>query len=306
MSEDGSLASIGLGSRIDIYHFHSPWPSRWKLKELSDLESQKLSFSQDQNRRMLIIARRATTGKVTMEIYDLRGTRIWSISMNRNEYLGGGDDFGLSSVLHNGATGIAVVTAFTSIPYEIFHSTITGLNLQPQGWNIQVFRLQGAAQSPSGKYIVLVDATYMLFRLDTDSNRVEKGMRLSRRRLSASSGDDLMAIAMPNENTIHTFWVEGGKMVLTTITWNGRDTRLERRIIPDIDYRMAGPPDEGSVREAEGSVHEAEGSVHEAVGSVHEAVGSVHEAVGSVHEAEGELASVEMEATSLSELGAYA
>ena len=83
--------------------------------------------------------------------------------------------------------------------------------------------------------MALADVTNKVFRVNMARGYVVREVQLKRRRLSADSKDDLMAIAMPDDNTVHTFWVEGGKMILTTIREGERD-RIRR--FSRIEYRV--------------------------------------------------------------------
>jgi hypothetical protein len=107
------------------------------------------------------------------------------------------------------------VTAFINKPYTVINSKLR--RSDPTGWKLlkNKTKLQGAAQSPSGSVFALVNAHGTLYRLDLSMNEVTEVAKFDRKH--SAEGTRPMAIAMPDDHEIHTFWIEGREMVLKTI-----------------------------------------------------------------------------------------
>jgi hypothetical protein len=54
---------------------------------------------------------------------------------------------------------------------------------------------------------------------------VEKEVQLEHNHVRVRSEDDLMSITMPDDDTVLTFWVERGEMILTTIRGDQKNAR---------------------------------------------------------------------------------
>jgi hypothetical protein len=90
--------------------------------------------------------------------------------------------------------------------------------LELKGWSRDaVYKFQAAAQSPSGSIFTLADAYGQLYTLDTGTCHITEGSKLLHR-CSAKSRDDMMAMAMPDDNTVYACWNEDEKIVLATVT----------------------------------------------------------------------------------------
>jgi hypothetical protein len=72
-----------------------------------------------------------------------------------------------------------------------------------------------------------------------ETKLVVEEVQLERNHVQVGSEDDLMSIAMPEDNTVHTFWVKRrakhGEMILTTIRGDWTDARPKPRPVPNIE-----------------------------------------------------------------------
>jgi hypothetical protein len=81
-------------------------------------------------------------------------------------------------------------------------------------------QIQCAAYSPSGLKLTFVNDKNEIFSAQRHSDatwHVKKMTSLRPARKPIVMRKDMMTIAMPNEDTIHLFWIKGEEWVLTTI-----------------------------------------------------------------------------------------
>lgn len=254
MSRDDSYVAIGFGSSVticDLSDLQNCKGVSWNLGQLRGLESQRLDLSPEK----VTTARRALSGRISLESCDLSRLGTWTaitnlrcfpVSVPEDEApssrepsptpLGGADDFGLSSVLYNETSRGTVVTAYTSTRYSVFNST--GFK-----WKAKNCKLQGAAQGPLGKFVIIADASYRLFRINMQRSLVDNEVSLNYDHLQIRSEDDLMSIAMPDDDTVHTFWIRRGDMILTTISGDWTNASLKKRSVPMTNIVTHEEPD---------------------------------------------------------------
>jgi hypothetical protein len=113
------------------------------------------------------------------------------------------------------------MTAFTGkTPPALF--SLQSRNYQLLDWKSHRHlgtQIQCAAYSPSGLKLILVNDKNQIFSVQrrSDAWRVEEIANRQRVRKPIVTREDMMAIAMPNEDTIHIFWIKGKEWVLETI-----------------------------------------------------------------------------------------
>jgi hypothetical protein len=129
-------------------------------------------------------------------------------------------------VFYDSNKNYAIVTAFINKSYYAVQSESADFELT--GWSRDaVYKFQGAAQSPSGSKFTLADRYGQLYTLDTRTCHITEGKKLSHR-CSANSRDDMMAIAMPDDNTVYACWNEDGKIVLAAVTEGRKEVDILR------------------------------------------------------------------------------
>jgi hypothetical protein len=212
-----------------------------------------ISFSRDGTE--VITAVRDSQGAVRLSVCDEGGREIWSradrstLSMVSRVLLMPGcldtyhlantyplqatdNQLGLSSVFYDKNTDHAIVTAFINKSYHVVQSKSDSLELK--GWSRDlVYKFQAAAQSqsPSSSIFTLADAHGQLYTLNTRTRHIAERLKLPHR-CSANSRDDMMALAMPDDNTVRACWNEDGKIVLATVLQ--RQSKVDTRRIHSL------------------------------------------------------------------------
>jgi hypothetical protein len=123
------------------------------------------------------------------------------------------------------------MTAFINESYYIIQSDGKSLSFNGSEER-QEYKIQAAAQAPSGSIFTVVDTYGHLFRHD---NLNKSRIHLA----SLGNGfpgrpENMMAISMPNEDITHAFWIEQGQMMFATIRGDGKVLRRSVNIIVDV------------------------------------------------------------------------
>jgi len=132
-----------------------------------------------------------------------------------------GSDFGLTSVLYDNSSNHACITAFTrKTPPVLFSLQNCAHRLLDKGYHSHLgTEIQCGAHCPSGSKLVLVNNRNEIFtvRRHPDARWHVDKMKVNLKRKQIAKREDMMAIAIPNEDIIHLFWIEGGEWRLKTI-----------------------------------------------------------------------------------------
>ncbi|KAH0542302.1 hypothetical protein FGG08_003329 [Glutinoglossum americanum] len=225
MSRNGKYVGLALGKKVlifDIEDSSDPVPYDLHQPDGLDLGYQHLSFTSDGTEA--IIATLKHNGMVYIRVCSCDGQEVWSNKPREPAHpvsVVNGNDRGVTSVLYSSSTKIAIVAAFVDGSYTAIHSK--SKRATPLGWTEdRKPKFQGAAQGDSGTIFALANAHNTVYKLDVAANSFIEVVKISRRRPTPNT---LMAIAMPDDDTIYTFWMENKKMVLATI----KEKKLSRQ-----------------------------------------------------------------------------
>ena len=245
VSSGDKFIALGFDSKVWVYSVEGrrteshvlPLPSMVSMAGLK-LDSQQVCFSADCG--MVIVATRYSDGNVyTYASECMRKTsdlhfpvvKIPTVSpklhilsqcfasayraLSVNQ--GHGNDFGLSSILFD--SSCVCITAFTRKKAPLLLSPQhRGPIVLDDRYNPYLgTQIQCAAQSPSELKFIFVNDKNEMFSAQkySDANwHVMKVAKTARKQIVKR--EDLMAIAMTNEDTVHLFWIKGEEWVLTT------------------------------------------------------------------------------------------
>ena len=131
-----------------------------------------------------------------------------------------GSDRTLSSAHWVESAGFAIVTAYDSKRYCLFHTAESHWNVGSKTFSS---RFQDSAVSTSGRYAVFVNAAGRLYRVNLRdrAGHTRDPVSMCQQALPRSSAitksSEFIALTMPEDSLVHAFWIERGEMWLATV-----------------------------------------------------------------------------------------
>ncbi|KAH0565199.1 hypothetical protein GP486_001415, partial [Trichoglossum hirsutum] len=223
MSNNDEFVALGSVTEVIIYRVASRQLFHHRLSSIPNrtLPSQRVCFSAES--RKFLVATRNGEGNVQIHVNECMSTTTAANVVTMKMPTSPTNDFGLSSAFYDDTSGCAYITAFTGRARPVILSL---KNRLPRALDDMDHRhlgtqIQCAALSPSGSKFILVNERNEIFSVQLDSPtryQIEKTDPLRRMRKNVVARQDMMSIAMPEEEVVHLFWIRRNKWTLITIS----------------------------------------------------------------------------------------